>query len=615
MHARLTVVAGTALPESCDLTPPQTVTLGRNRHSSIVLRDEHASRSHAEIIFKAGRWYLRDCGTTNGTRRNGTRLLEPVALEHDDQISIGDIRICFQLEQEVGVAPAAAPVVSAEEPHLVETEPAEESSTTLHADELSVLVRFMNESLRETTPNALLSLALAVVRRQTRADLCGFLNLDPDHPLPRIVLPDEAEVNSHLSRQLTQGVLQSGRPIWLAKQAGRPESDSLASLADAVCIPLRCSLGLAPPSARPETPLGALHVYQKNRLFNEREVGFCEALAGCLANSLRVLRSHRALAADYSRVRQHDPNQDDQLIGPSAALHAVKQQIERLADSPSTVLIIGESGVGKELVATALHRLSPRRSGPLVPVNCAAIVASMPEAALFGHKAGSFTGATCNRSGFFQQADDGTLFLDEIGELSLDCQAMLLRVLESRSFHPVGATQPITVDVRIIAATNRDLEKEVSAGRFRQDLFYRFGMSIRVPPLRSHAEDIPELAEHFMRMFRAQARRHVELSDPALARLQAFSWPGNVRQLRSVLEHAVVMNKTGVILPDDLHLVSVAPNEDHPGSLNLEEVEAWTIRRALLETAGNITQAAKLLGIHRETLNIKMKKYAIERPG
>jgi Nif-specific regulatory protein len=280
------------------------------------------------------------------------------------------------------------------------------------------------------------------------------------------------------------------------------------------------------------------------------------------------------------------------------------------------VLICGESGVGKELVALGLHRQSARGRGPLVTVNCAAISGTMAESELFGHVKGSFTGAVRDHPGYFSQADMGTLFLDELGELSLDLQAKLLRAIEMRCFRPVGARQDRRADVRIIAATNRDLEREVQEGRFRRDLFFRLTTRIVVPPLREHLDDVPELAKHFLAHLTSEYRRDVRLSDAAMDRLMTYTWPGNVRQLRSVLEAAVamaghgsVLNAGDLYLPDDR---AVAKTECPP-SLNLEALEEWAIRHALDQTGRNNTQAARLLGIHRDTLINKLKRYRFDR--
>jgi DNA-binding NtrC family response regulator len=305
----------------------------------------------------------------------------------------------------------------------------------------------------------------------------------------------------------------------------------------------------------------------------------------------------------------------DELIGDSPAMQRVRQQIERLADLPASVLIVGESGVGKELVAARLHRRSNRRAGPLVAVNCAAIVQTMPEAQLFGHEKGSFTGADRARPGYFQHADLGTLFLDEIGELSLDCQAKLLRALETRSFYPVGAIEPVTVDVRFVAATNRNLERETREKRFRPDLLYRLGLVIEVPPLRERPEDIPQIAEYLLRREAERYRRQATLSESALHKLQKHPWPGNVRELRMALDYALAMSDGTVLHAGDLRLRSTPESEpDEPTpSLNLEDLEAWAIRKALARTGGNNTKAALVLGIHRDTLLQKLRKYGISR--
>jgi Nif-specific regulatory protein len=249
----------------------------------------------------------------------------------------------------------------------------------------------------------------------------------------------------------------------------------------------------------------------------------------------------------------------------------------------------------------------------LVGVNCAAIAPTLLESELFGHCKGAFSGAVQDHPGLFQQADEGTLFLDEVGELSLECQAKLLRVIEGKGFRPVGGTGDIQVDVRTIAATHRDLQSLVQAGRFRPDLFFRLqGLQIHVPPLREHIEDIGELVQYFLKKLTVEWGRQIKLSPAALERLQEYSWPGNVRQLRSVLENAVALSETDMIEPEDL-LLSSAPNPLEPPGLNLEELECWAVRQALHRTGGNISQAARILGIVRDTLASKMKKYGIKK--
>jgi DNA-binding NtrC family response regulator len=336
-------------------------------------------------------------------------------------------------------------------------------------------------------------------------------------------------------------------------------------------------------------------------------------VAGYAANDLARLRRCRTLEAENSRLRGPGPAAE-RLVGRGPAMQQLEQIINRFARCRSTVLIHGETGSGKELVALALHRHSPRRNGPLVVANCGAIAPTLLESELFGHCEGAFTGATASRPGLFQQADDGTLFLDEIGDMSLDCQVKVLRVLEGKGFRPVGGTEEVKTDVRLIAATHKDLAREVKAGRFRQDLYFRLRvLFVQVPPLREHREDIPDLVEHFLDKFALESGRRKRLSAEALQRLQEYPWPGNVRELRTVIESAVMMSDGEGIEPHELWLQDAPITADQPLSLNLEHVEAWAIRQAMQKTKGNVTRAAKVLGIARETLGLKLKKYQIAR--
>jgi Nif-specific regulatory protein len=603
MAVRLIISAGEGLPAICELVPHRPVTLGRHRSNTVVLQDKHASRRHAEVFRSNSRWFIRDCNTLNGTRVNGKRITEPQPLADGEEIGIGDTRLLFV--QDADDREVKPPDQNGRHDRPPEPSSGELHQTVLQVDELTALCSFMTTAVEETSPRALIERALAVIHSQTGASLTGFLSLDPDDPLPRVVLPEQASVDAHLSRRLTRRVQQEGKLVWLSQQGESSDSSSLLSFQDALCVLVRGS----------DAPLGAVHVYKSGKLFNEREARFCEVLAGYLANSLRVLRSRRTLEAENSRLRGHTPGAGETLIGDSLVLYRLRQDIARLAPRSCTVLITGESGVGKELVANALHRQSARSEGPFVPVNCAAIAASVSDAELFGHREGGFTGATSDRPGFFEQADDGTIFLDEIGELSLECQAKLLRVLEGKGFRPVGGVADVHVDVRIVAATNRDLQQMVREGKFREDLFYRLGVPIKVAPLRDHAEDIPALVEHLLLALEQEYRRSLQLTEAALRRLQAYSWPGNVRQLRAVLENAVAMTDSETLDVDDLRLPDArrGAGPDEPPSLNLEQLEIWAIRQALLRTQGRLAQAAEMLGVHRDTLTNKMKKYDIRR--
>jgi DNA-binding NtrC family response regulator len=286
------------------------------------------------------------------------------------------------------------------------------------------------------------------------------------------------------------------------------------------------------------------------------------------------------------------------------------------ARSQSTILVLGESGTGKELLARAIHAESPRHEAPFVAVSCAALTETLLESELFGHEKGSFTGAVSRRKGRFESAHGGTLFLDEIGDITPKLQLDLLRVLEERKFFRVGGSDPVDVDVRIIAATNRDLKKAVADGQFREDLYYRLNViPILLPPLRDRREDIPLLVDHFLEHLSVETDRKIEgVSADALALLMRHDWPGNVRELRNVLERGMVVAKGSLIQADDLGLVSSGLREEpFDSSLTLDEVERRHITAVLQHAGGNVTQAARTLAIDRVTLYNKIKKYGLRR--
>ncbi len=636
MRARLTLEGGECLPSTLDLSPTgQPVTLGRSRDNTLVLRDELASRLHAKIYFEDGRWHVRDFGL-NGTRVDGNRVNGSLELGDGQRVKIGEVVLKFVVEPKapptkaIREAPPTQPArtAQAENPHnitKVHEVPAdrlsasdsamEEAAKQLRVDELTALCKFMTGAVETKSPHDLIAFALRSILNQTAAKLAGYLSLDPEDPGPKIVMPESAAIDVPLSRRLTAQAQKNGKTIWLFPDlsASHPPTDSLSAFADAICIPLKAS----------GEPFATLHVYRSGRAFSERDVRFIEALAGFLAHGLEILRTRRTLEAENSRLRIHTPAADD-IIGGSNAIILLRQQILKAAPQPFTVLVCGESGSGKELVALALHRNSRRSEGPLVVVNCAAIAPTLLEAELFGYKKGAFSGADRDHPGLFQQADEGTLFLDEVGELSLECQAKLLRVIEGKAFRPVGATSDLKVDVRIVAATHRDLEKDVKAGRFRQDLLFRLKViQIRVPPLREHPEDIPELAAFFLAKVSGECRRNFRLTETAMRKLQAHTWPGNVRQLRAAIESAAVMSEGDTLDGDSIPLTTVteppvapvaaAQMFDAPPSLNMDEIEEWAICRAMRQTNGNVSHAAKLLNMSRDTLHNKLNKLKKEK--
>jgi len=308
------------------------------------------------------------------------------------------------------------------------------------------------------------------------------------------------------------------------------------------------------------------------------------------------------------------------IVGTSRPMQEIFARIEKVAAGDANVCIWGESGTGKELIARAIHRLNPRRDRPFVTLDCTAVPDGLLESHLFGHVKGAFTGAVDHRDGVFALAHSGTLFIDELGELSLPLQAKLLRVIQTREFTKVGGVKPLRVDVRLLAATNKDLKREVEAGRFREDLYYRVAVvMLHVPPLRDRPQDIPLLVDHFLARFAATYTRPIRgLSPAALDRILASPWPGNVRQLENVLEQAVVLADSDTLAEHDLSLddrptpftvaASAAEVQVEPG-LRLDEVERRYILRTLHRLNGNRTRAAKALGISVRCLQYKLKAY------
>lgn len=303
----------------------------------------------------------------------------------------------------------------------------------------------------------------------------------------------------------------------------------------------------------------------------------------------------------------------DKILGTSVPMQEVLEKVRQVADSRANVLLEGESGTGKEMVARAIHGLSSRRQGPFVAVHCAALSPQLLESELFGHEKGAFTGAVDKRIGRFEQAHGGTLFLDEIGEIDAATQVKLLRVLGERSIERVGGNKTIEVDVRLVAATHRNLEMLVREGKFREDLFFRIRVvQVTLPPLRERPEDIPILAEHFRQEYsRENAKPDLQLSRAAMTALQAYRWPGNVRELRTAIEHGVVLARGKEIEPKDLPVSVMEGGAGRVSALKttglrLEDLEGQAIEAALRKTNRNITEAAKLLGISRRTLHRKL---------
>ncbi|MCG8478707.1 MAG: sigma-54 dependent transcriptional regulator [Spirochaetales bacterium] len=337
-------------------------------------------------------------------------------------------------------------------------------------------------------------------------------------------------------------------------------------------------------------------------------------LAKRALSTRELVLQHRQLQHELDRHRQASV-----IVGKSAEMHRVMEVVRQVASTKASVLITGESGVGKELIADSIHRLSDRPDKPLVKVHCAALSEALLESELFGHEKGAFTGAIGRKRGRFELANTGTIFLDEIGEINQSVQIKILRVIQEKQFERVGGEETLSVDVRIVSATNRDLRSEIEEGRFREDLFYRLNVvNIHVPPLRDRKEDIPLLIASFIKEFAKENNKPVEGIDArARAVLHKYHWPGNVRELRNTIESAVVMAKGTIITPEDLP-PAINRGADESDSIKitlgstLDEAEREIIRSTLAAQNGNKTRTAELLGIGRKTLHRKIVEYGLE---
>jgi Nif-specific regulatory protein len=390
-----------------------------------------------------------------------------------------------------------------------------------------------------------------------------------------------------------------------------------------ICAPVR----------RGNQVFGLIHLYSTDRTVvpDPDDLEFTLAVADTVAVAVENIRRRQELADNLTRVRTENVELRERLgirseiIGRSAAIRQVTEEISRAAASNATVLIRGESGVGKELVARGVHYNSPRCDNVFVCLNCAALSADLLASELFGHERGAFTGATERKIGKFEAAHKGTLMLDEIGEMSPGLQAKFLRVLEGHPFERVGGSKPVKVDVRVIAATNRDLERDVAEGHFRRDLYFRLRvLEIVVPALRKRQEDIPLMSDYFLQKFNAETGRKIKgFTQAAKEQLLKYLWPGNVRELKNVIERAVVLCRAQEIDAEDLLLtkLSTAGDTETPGygvkfqPISLDDVERRHIFDTLNHTGWNKSKTAGILGIERSTLDRKIRRYDLEEAG
>lgn len=587
--------------------------IGRGLDCQIVLTDPLCSRIHAIVECIQGRWHARDNGSRNGTFVND-RKIDDALLSNGCSLRVGSTEFTFSQsldppkgwEQALRRNQALTQTIvrdSLVEPHFQAPAQLGALQDSPQVRQLLLLYQFTIRQLGLGHPDEVVRVSLDLLKEQTNSSLVGFLwSSDDGHLRPKLVLPEDDELRAPLSESLTQKVAQEQKAVWVSDHQTGELTDSLKHFADAICVPLVNEAQL----------LGAIHLYLQQGRFTQEDFEFAISIAGITAVALERAYREERLQSDFDRLRAKTGNFDE-LVGESPPMRELKERIARLGPTSGSVLVLGESGTGKELVARALHRHSSRADRPMLAVNCAAIPDNLMESQLFGHKAGSFTGADRDHQGYFQQADGGTLFLDEAGEMNLAGQAKLLRILEGHPFMPVGSTKEVSVDVRVIAATNQDLKKYVQEKKFREDLYYRLSVfELRIPPLRERGEDIELLIDHFFAHFRSQhGRPKLKLSAAAKTKLLGYHWPGNVRQLRNVLDSAVVLAVGDSIQPSDLGLRDAG--EEEPETLNLEMWEERLIQKALKRTKGDVPEAAKLLGLARATLYRKINQYKIER--
>ncbi|MBW8883173.1 MAG: sigma 54-interacting transcriptional regulator [Planctomycetia bacterium] len=585
--------------------------IGRGLDCDIILADPLSSRVHAIVQCEDGAWWVRDSSSRNGTYVNNQKVDE-ARLVAGSVLKVGSTEFTFH-ESATRLSETDrfdhTQTVIHDRSVLQQEEPGEFGIEALRdqerAHDFLTLHQLSMKLLGCSNPDEVVRVSLELLRERVRASVVGFLWASDDGQLkPKLVIPEDATGKVQRSGELTQLVIRQGKAIWIDNQEQAGAAEAAQHYADAICVPL----------VHDGTTLGAMHVYLEKGRFRQSDFDIAIPLSNIMTVALVRARRETVLQVEQQRLADKS-GISNEFLGNSRAMLDLKSKIGRVARATGCVLVRGESGSGKELVARAVHKASARSDRPMLSVNCAAIPRDLMESQLFGHKKGSFTGADADHAGLFTQAHTGTLFLDEVGEMTLDGQAKLLRILEGHPFLPVGATKEVTVDVRVIAATNRDLGEFVRDGRFREDLFYRLSVfELYIPPLRDRGSDIELLVLHFLDHFKRQhGRPTLALSPDAREKLLGYSWPGNVRQLRNVIDSAVVMCEGNVILPDDLGLRDAGGASDQLESLRIDFWERKLIHEALKRTGGSIPDAAKLLGLGRATLYRKVEEYGIER--
>jgi transcriptional regulator with GAF, ATPase, and Fis domain len=631
------------------LVAGERITLGRAPSNRVVVHDERASRFHAEVFSTDTGWMIRDLDSRNGTVIDGQLLVGDRRLAAGDSFQIGLAEVVYceagSAGDTTGATAAGGGSATGEMPadidawhasithrrtksRLLDDIGAAAGSAPRVGRAAAELCRLAFSLGRAGDLAAVSRLALASAIADTAAARGVVLlpeRIGDDPPgggaaaaslAPVAAVPDPWPLP--YPGGIVATVLATDEALLAAAPAGGPRVGAAAAT---ISAPIR-SRGRA---------VGVMHLELErgDRQATPDDLEFvmavCDALGVAIDNlsTREALSTRLATAADENeRLRRRLGEETPRMVGSSPALEGIVGQIERVAKTKATVLVRGESGSGKELVARAIHEASDRRNGPFICLNCAALSETLLESELFGHEKGAFTGATEKKIGKFEAAHRGTLVLDEIGEMSPAIQAKFLRVLEGHPFERVGGSTRVQVDVRVVAATNRNLEEAVAAGEFRRDLYFRLKVvEILVPPLRRRREDIEAIAGHFLTRFAAETGRRIQGFTPsALEALRAYHWPGNIRELRNVVERAVVLAQGEWIDAGDMVLSQLAPPGDtgkapagRPAAfvpMTIDEMERRHVLDTLEAVGGNKTKAAAILGIERSTLDRKLAKWA-----
>lgn len=632
--ARLEAVSGPVKGRLFPLVADE-VSIGREPSNDISLLDSLVSRRHCVIRKEGSGFRLLDLESRNNTFVSGVPVMDRV-LVHGDQIRVGNSILVFQgsntelstgdapLQLDATPVPGAATVVLRKEDarYLQPARPDALPATTKTVRDLNLLLEFSR------TLNSVHG--LAALQEKVLEAVLGIVSADQ-----AAILLREEGTEGFSSITGRDRRLESGQPIHASQTIlGRVLEENLAILSSDVqsddayreadsLVERRVHSVVAVPLEVHDKVLGVLYLDASSpgARFDSDLLQLVTTLGNITALAIENAQQLEKLGGENRRLHE-ELNIHHSMIGESKAMREVYQFVSRVAGRDSTVLISGESGTGKELVARAVHTNSGRADKPFVAINCAAITETLLESELFGHERGAFTGAVSQKKGKLEVAEGGTVFLDEIGELAMPMQAKLLRVLQEREFERVGGTRPIKLDVRLIAATNRDLKDASRTGAFRADLYYRLNVvSLHMPALRERRDDIPMLAAFFARQYGEKVKRPVAgISPEARACLTRYDWPGNVRELENAIERAVVLGSTELILAEDLPdsiLEETAAAGEPVSALHdgIREAKKMLIERAIEQANGNYTDAAKILGVHPNhlfrlirTLNLKPKR-------